>query len=319
MSQFHMEPTSERSSARVEEKRPRVSVLLPVYNAERHLGLAVRSILEQTFSDFELLVLDDGSKDASLRILQEFAAEDGRVRVTSRENRGLVSTLNELLELAQGDYLARMDSDDIARPERLDLQVSFLDSHPDVVCVGGTHGLIDEEGRFLTTLKVPLSDAEIQEKILRGHGAICHPTAMIRTDALRQLNGYDPQMRHCEDLDLWLRLGEMGKLANLAQTVLDYRLDAKSVSAQNGQEQRANGLRACQKAWARRGIQGTYEASKPWRPDGSRSGNSEHFLKYGWWAQKSGERRTALHYAKRAFLERPSLGAVHLAKSALLG
>jgi glycosyltransferase involved in cell wall biosynthesis len=297
---------------------PKISVLLPVYNAERHLALAVESILKQSYGDFECLALDDGSKDGSLDILRSFEKRDARVRVTSRENRGLVATLNELTEQASGAFFARMDSDDVARPDRFAVQVAFLEEHPDTVCVGGCHGMIDERGRFLTTLRVPLTDADIQTKILRGHGAICHPTAMIRADALRKVGGYDSEMRHCEDLDLWLRLGEIGKLANVQEVVLDYRLDSQSVSAQNWQEQRENGLVACQRAWKRRGIEGRYEAGQPWRPDGTRRGNSRHYLKYGWWAFQSGQRKTALYYAGRALLERPSVSALRLAGSALL-
>lgn len=298
---------------------PTISVLLPVYNGERHLARALQSVLDQSFTDFELLVLDDGSRDGAPAILKRFAAADGRIRLVSRENRGLVATLNELIGMARGRYLARMDADDIALPDRFARQVAFLDAHPEVVCLGGAQALIDEEGRYLTDLVPPTGDAGIQARILAGHGAICHPTAMIRAEAMAAAGGYDPAMRHCEDLDLWLRLGEIGRLANLAEVVLKYRLSTRSVSALNWEEQRRNGRAACEAAWARRGIAGgRYEAGEPWRPDGTPEGNSRFFLKYGWWAFGSGQRRTALHYALRAFRERPrNMEAMKLALCAM--
>lgn len=298
---------------------PKVSVLLPVHNGERYLALALQSVLRQSFRDFELLVLDDGSSDASRSIAERFAASDQRVKIISRENRGLVATLNELLEHARGSYLARMDADDIARPGRFELQVDFLDGRPEVVCVGGAQALIDDAGRFLTVLTPPLTDEAIQRSILAGHGAICHPTAMIRASTMAEVGGYDPAMRHCEDLDLWLRLGERGKLANVAEVVLDYRLASASVSAVHWQEQRCNARSACEQAWARRGVSGTFEAGDPWRPNGTPEGDSRFFLKYGWWAFGSGERRTALHYALRAAKASPrNLDAYKLAACALL-
>ena len=298
---------------------PIVSVLLPVYNGERHLQLALDSILHQTFTDFEFLILDDGSRDGSLSLLEQAARADSRVKLFSRENRGLVATLNELIERAQGRYLARMDADDIAQPNRFALQVAFLDAHPGVVCVGGAQALIDEEGRYLTNINGPLANQAIQQSILAGHGAICHPTAMIRASALAEVGGYDPAMWHCEDLDLWLRLGECGQLANLADVVLKYRLDPGSVSSRHWREQRENAKKACEAAWKRRGIVGHFEAGDPWRPDGTKAGNSNFYLKYGWWAFSSGERRTALHYALRAAKEMPTnLEAYKLVACALL-
>lgn len=301
------------------ESVPTVSVLLPVYNGERHLEEALRSILQQTYSHYEFLILDDGSNDASRAIARRVAGDDPRVQIISRENRGLVVTLNELIGKARGRYLARMDADDVAKPARFALQVAFLDAHPAVVCVGGGQALIDEAGRFLTHIHGPPDDPSIQRSILAGHGAICHPTAMIRSDAMAAVGGYDPAMRHCEDLDLWLRLGEHGQLANLPDVVLAYRLDPGSVSARHWRQQRQNARKACEAAWKRRGISGQFEAGQPWRPDGSKVSNSNFFLKYGWWAFGSGERRTALHYALRAAKERPTnLEAYKLAACALL-
>ena len=131
----------------------RVSVLLPLYNGEAYIREAVESVLAQTRRDFELLILDDGSRDGSLAIVQEIARRDPRVRLISRENRGLTETLNELLAAARGEFVARMDADDVCLPDRFERQVAFLDAHPEVVCVGGDPVMIDERGRLLTALE----------------------------------------------------------------------------------------------------------------------------------------------------------------------
>ena len=134
-------------TTRLSNKTPAISVLLPVYNAERYLGLAVESVLNQTFDDFELLAFDDGSSYQSLSILREFAAKDSRVRVSSRENRGpLVVALNEMIAIARGPYLARMDADDICRSQRFEKQVAYLEAHPECVMVGSKCLAIDPEG-----------------------------------------------------------------------------------------------------------------------------------------------------------------------------
>src|SRR5687768_645866 len=156
------------------ENAPTISVLMSVYNGERYLAAAMDSILAQSFRDFELIVIDDGSKDSSPAILQDYARRDSRVKLTIRANNGLTLTLNEAFAQSRGKYLARMDGDDIALPNRFARQVEFLDATPAVACVGGYFHLIDGAGRLLTTLRPPTDDAGIQQKLLHGHTAICH-------------------------------------------------------------------------------------------------------------------------------------------------
>jgi len=279
---------------------PKISVLMPVYNAQRYLAEAVESILNQTFTDFEFLIINDGSTDRSLDILQHYARQDDRIRLTSRPNTGHVKALNEMLAQAKGDLIARMDADDIALPDRFAQQVNFLDRHPEVVCVGGAHAIMDDAGRLLTWLKLPTTDQEIQQKVLAGHGSICHPCAMIRREALWAIGGYDETLMPAEDIDLWLKLGEIGKLANLDQPILRYRVHTNSVSEKSCARQRQNGRIACERAWKRRGIEGTFEAGEMWRPGPDRKSRHKFMLKYGWWAFNSGQRQTAIHYALQA-------------------
>ncbi|HWG75640.1 MAG TPA: glycosyltransferase [Steroidobacteraceae bacterium] len=282
---------------------PTVSVLMPVYNGAAYLRAAMQSILNQSFCDFEFVVLDDGSTDGSLRILQEYARLDGRVRLLSRENRGLTYSLNQLIATARGEFMARMDADDIAMPERLARQVEFLRTHPGVLCVGGAFQIIDEAGRYLTTLYPPASNEQIQNHLIHGRCAISHPAAMARLQPIRELGGY--QGDFAEDLDLWLRLGEKGELANLPEAVLRYRLHCASVSERVGHRQRDAALVACQAAWQRRGIRdGTFEGASAWRPE-SKATRYAFMLQYGWWAWNSRERATAQLYGLRALRARP--------------
>jgi glycosyltransferase involved in cell wall biosynthesis len=284
---------------------PRISVLIAVYNAQHYVAAAVESILQQSFRNFELLIIDDGSRDRSLKILQEYAAKDSRIQVISRENQGVPKTRNELLAMAQGEFVAVMDADDIALPNRLADEVTFLDQHPEVVCVGGAQDLIDEAGRFLTCLQLPQTNAEIQQAALAGHGSICHPAAMIRRTALLEVGGYNETMDLAEDLDLWLRLGEIGELANLPQPVIRYRLHSTSISEQHCREQRQEAYLACERAWKRRGIEGKFEAGEPWRPGKDRHSRHKFMLQYGWWAFTSAQKRTALIYGFRAVYALP--------------
>jgi glycosyltransferase involved in cell wall biosynthesis len=286
---------------------PLVSVLLPVYNAERYLAAAVESILQQRFSDFELLLIDDGSQDQSGQILQAYAERDPRIRLIRRANRGLIATLNEMLALALGEFLARMDADDIATPDRLALQVQFLQQHPEVVCVGGAFDLIDAQGRTVQWVPMPEQDAEIQEMLLIGRTVINHPAALIRRSALLQIGGYDSTMPTVEDLDMLLKLGEIGKLANLPDSVLQYRFHFASVSAQNLLFQNQMAETACRRAWQRRGIAGHYDAPQPWyRPLPQPDSRQQFWLRYGWWAFLNGLRLTAVRSGLGAIWARPS-------------
>ena len=280
---------------------PAVSVVMAVYNSERYLSEAVRSILGQTLGDFELIALDDGSTDGSLKILNDFARQDPRVRVVTRPNKGLTATLNEGIALARGEFIARMDGDDVAYPDRFARQVEFLRARPDVVCAGGSFELIDGKGRLLTRLDPPADDADIQKSCLAGHTAVCHPAAMMRADAARKVGGYDTYFKTTQDLDMWLRLGEVGRLANLPDVLLQFRQHEGSVSETKRLEQRRFSREACERAWKRRGItDGRFEAAEPWRPGKDRKSRHRYAMQYGWWAFASGQRRTAMVYAFKA-------------------
>lgn len=286
------------------QSAPTVSVLMPVYNSERYLAQAIESILAQTFTDFEFLIADDGSTDRSLKILHRYAASDPRIQVTSQENRGIARTRNYLLHQASGPLLAVMDADDIALPERFALQVAFLQSHPQVVCVGGAQDWIDEDGRRLFHLDVKQEDAQIQAMALSGDTPINHPSAMIQRAAMLQIGGYGEHWSTVGDLDLLLRLGEIGKLANLGETLLQYRQHSTSTSEMKQLEQIEDKREACLQAWSRRGITGRFEATAPWRPV-DRTSRYHYLLRFGWQFFYRGQRQDALAYGIKSVRTAP--------------
>lgn len=275
---------------------PRISVLLPVYNAEKFLPEAIESVLGQSYDDFELIAIDDGSNDNSLEILERYSETDNRIRIISRENRGLTPTLNEGIELAIGEYIARMDADDICIPERFAVQLAFLDAHPEICAVGGQVILIDEEGRELTPFSLPHNHADIDKSHLSGPGSeICHPAAMIRTKVLEHLGGYNEANETAQDFDLWLRMAEVGQLANVDQIVLYYRQHLQSVGYAKRNKQRLTAWRAIKAAAQRRGIRIDFDAEVELNETPATILNI--YARWAWWALGAGNVATARYYA----------------------
>lgn len=285
---------------------PLVSVCLPVYNSEAYVAEAVESILQQTFSDFECIIIDDGSSDRSLEILRPYAAQDSRITIISQENRGQPATRNRMLHMARGEFIAVMDADDIALPDRLAGQTAFLQAHPQVVWVGGAYDILDGQARFLTTMRLAETNEEIQSLLRDGHTSFLHPTAMIRRSALLQVGGYDETYLTAADLDLWLKLAEVGEVANLSQSVLKYRVHTESISQRNRDQQWQNAARAFDESWQRRGWARTFDVTGcRLRPLPTPESKLEYMLKYGWWAFNSRQRRTAAYYGLQAIATRP--------------
>jgi len=281
---------------------PVVSVLMPMRNAERYVAEAVRSILGQTWGNFELLVLDDGSTDGSLQVIRSHAAADARVRLLTRERRGLVATLNEGLALARGEFIARMDADDISEAGRFDAQVRFLRNEPRCVAVGCWVLLVDPEGDPLHEVRGPLEHAQIDAEHLAGRsGAITHAASMFRTAALRAVGGYRHQFDTAEDLDLYLRLAEVGMLANLPMVLYRYRQHLGSVGHARHIEQRRTIARAVAEAARRRGL----ATAPPLVDDVRPLSGLEHQRKWAWWALGGGNAKTARKHARRVLMQAP--------------
>ncbi len=283
---------------------PMVSVILPVHNGLPFLEAAVESVLGQTFADFELISIDDGSSDASASVLDSFATRDARIRVVRQANLGLIKTLNRGIELATAPLVARMDADDVCEPSRLRVQVEFMNANPNVVLLGGAYLLIDDASRPIRTMRPATDDRTLQEQCLLGTQPICHPLAMIRSAALKQIGGYDKQYVAAEDLDLFLRLGEIGQLACVNDVLLRYRQHAGSVSERKQTLQLDNQRRAVEAAFVRRGLSRTFVPPKPWRPT-TADQRFRFTLDYGWWALAENFRTTARAYARKAIAQRP--------------
>jgi glycosyltransferase involved in cell wall biosynthesis len=214
---------------------PKVSIVLPVYNCQDYVSFAIQSMLGQTFTDFELIILNDGSTDNSLEVINQFS-NDSRLRVISRENRGLVATLNEGLSLATGQYIARMDADDISIDNRLELQLAFMESHPTIAVLGTGTELINQDGVFIRNICHP-SGEKLEVDMVLGN-FIAHPTVMMRKSVIDEIGGYRKPFEQAEDYDLWLRVLSQGyRIDNLPDVLLKYRQTISGISFSNRQTQ----------------------------------------------------------------------------------
>ena len=211
---------------------PLVSVIIPVYNAAKYVELAVRSIMEQTYRNLEILICDDCSSDSSLEIIQRLAAEDSRIIVErNEENLKIVKTLNKLVSRAQGKYIARMDADDISAPERIERQVQFMDSNPECLFCGTNVLYIDERGKRIGRSHLPTALEDICF-FLQFYSTFCHPSVLFRNSVMKT-ELYSDDFLLAEDYELWCRLLIKGKgvAGNLQDELISYRI-FKSQSSQ---------------------------------------------------------------------------------------
>lgn len=287
--------------------KPIASVLIPVFNGKKYLRPAIASVLQQTFTDFEVVLLDDGSSDGSREIMESFAREDSRCKVYSWPNKGIVATLNAGVELAVGKYIIRMDSDDICTPERFDKQVSFLDRNPECVAVGSRVLWIDPAGLPLRIAGEYLNHSDIDAENMRGGQVLHHPAVTIRTDALRRSGAYREGFRHAEDLDLFLRLAELGTVANLPDVLLFYRQHLDSIGHRYPDQQRAAVRNAVVEASRRRGLNTEAVLAKLSVPAPAQE-RWEIQQRWGWWALNSGYVTTARKHALGALRGNPLNG-----------
>jgi glycosyltransferase involved in cell wall biosynthesis len=216
---------------------PTVSVVMPVYNAERYLHDAVDGILAQTLRDFELVVIDDGSTDSSPAILRNYASHDTRVRVYSQANLGIASSLSRGLCLATAPYVARMDADDVSLPHRLERQVAWLRGHSAVGLVGTAYWAVDASGRRTSLHRPPQSDTAIRWHMLFDN-AFCHSSVMLQKTILDARHmAYDEEMRYAQDYDLWARMLSYTKAANLPGALVMRRVHEGSTQTAHWIEQ----------------------------------------------------------------------------------
>lgn len=211
----------------------KVTVLMPVYNGEKYLQEAIESILGQAFSDFEFLIINDGSTDESESIINSFS--DSRIKYFKNEhNLGLIATLNRGLDMTQGKYIARMDQDDISLPERLEKQVAFMDSNQDVAVCGTWAKSIDENGKILSMMKSP-SGILLKYNSWKPSPMI-HPSVIMRKKLIKDFLFNDNSI-NAEDYDFWLKIVKHHKIFNIKEYLLLYRIHGKSISIKKRDEQ----------------------------------------------------------------------------------
>lgn len=214
--------------------KPRVSVILPAYNAERFIGEAIDSILAQTYRDFELIIISDGSTDLTPDIIRQYAKKDKRIRFfNNRKNRGLIYVLNMGLRKVRGEYIARMDADDISLPTRFEKQVAYLDANPDV----GVLGTLIQGFGLLNQLGLQRPQVELSDFITDNY--VAHPSVMIRRSVMRKYGfKYNPDYKHVEDYELWLRMVQVTKIQNIMEVLLRYRVSYDNISNVHRSEQK---------------------------------------------------------------------------------
>ncbi len=227
---------------------PRVSVLMPVRNAEGYLARAIESVLGQSLADLELVIAIDRSTDRSEEIARRFAAADSRVVVMASPRPDLPAALNAAAGAARGALLARLDADDEALPDRLAVEAAFLDDHPDVVLVGSPATVIDDSGKETGRIKVACEDRVLRRQLMRRNPFV-HSSVAMRAAAFRAAGGYR-EFPLVEDYDLWLRMAGQGRLANIDRPLVRYRRHGEGVSSRNARQQRLKRL-LCLLAWMR--------------------------------------------------------------------
>lgn len=229
----------------VQGEGPLISVVLPVYNGEQYLGEAIDSVLAQTVRNFELLIIDDGSKDGSRHILRDYALRDSRVRVVFRENCGLANTLNELIEMARGTWVARMDSDDIALPHRFARQLEWLGLTGADMCGSWVKRFGTWDKRIV---RLRETDEAIKAEMLFSC-PFAHPTVMMRTVLVKELR-YNAAWDRAEDYELWERAAEAGwKMTNVPEVLLLYRMHGSQISTTKSEMQRKLTLEIQRRYW----------------------------------------------------------------------
>ena len=215
-----------------------VTVLMPVYNGAAYLEAAIESIRRQTHSDFEFLIVDDGSTDGSSEILEGLAAQDSRLRIIYGKHEGIAAARNRGLALARGSVIVCMDQDDVAMPERIERQLAYLAEHPEVAAVGSALRLINKDGDPIAppTMYPPTSE-EIREGLLSGYCMLGQPTVAMRREAAIAVGGYRRAFDPADDYDLWIRLSERYALANMPDVLVDYRWHGNNTTSRRRRKQ----------------------------------------------------------------------------------
>lgn len=213
------------------KENPLISVVMPAYNSEKYISEAIESILNQSFKDFEFIIIDDGSTDRTWEIIQSFANNDGRIiALRNEENINVARTRNKGILMARGKYIATMDADDISYPYRLLDQYDFITKNEKNIdiCIGNID-IIDETGKSKYIREYPITDIDLKSKVYR-YNPFPNPTVLCKKIVYDEVGGYDPEYIVNEDFDFWLRAGQYFKFGNCGKTILKYRVSSNSAS-----------------------------------------------------------------------------------------
>jgi len=214
-------------------KRGLVSVIMSAYNAENFVAESIRSILDQTYEDWELIVINDCSSDNTPQIVERFCGDNSRVKlIHNKENLGLTKSLNIGLKHAEGEFIARLDADDVSEPLRLEKQINFLNIHPDNVLVGSGGYLIDESGHKVRKINVISRDSIIRKLMMRVNLFI-HTSLLARRKVIEDAGGYREKFRYAQDYDLTLRLSDKYKLSNIPEYLVSLRILKTGITMQH--------------------------------------------------------------------------------------
>ena len=294
----------------------KISVVIPVRNGEKYLAQAIESVLAQTHRHLELLIIDNGSTDRSVEIMTHYARKDERIRVLCRPDRGVAAAANRGLEEASGEWVARLDCDDIFLPEKLEKQIAFIRKNPDARIVGTLGYFINETGRVIGLVSIdgPFTKAKFEEIVIRGETVFfIHSSTLMHRTTMLDIGGYREQFAQAEDVDLWIRMAEKGHLLlKIPEPLIKYRIHRESLTMARNAEQRRHHrwVMACTAARKRGRVEPLLqeflegEKDRPWS------------IRFHAWRQEMGERlfqRAALHYACGDHLRLPGFLSLAIA------
>ena len=210
--------------------KPLISVVMPAHNSKKYLASAIESVLNQTFKNFELIIVNDASTDGTLRIIKQFAKKDSRIKIINNKKRlDIAGSLNKGVEKAKASLIARMDADDISLQERLELQYGLIGSSKRIAAVGADIIIMDSLGKDIDTRTYPESSKSLKACMFK-YSPFAHPVVMFRKEVFEKVGEYDPKYSPTEDLDLWFRMGRKYEFASVPKLLLRYRLSEKSSS-----------------------------------------------------------------------------------------
>jgi glycosyltransferase involved in cell wall biosynthesis len=287
---------------------PLVSVVMPAHNAGRLLDKAIRSITRQTYANWELIIVDDGSTDETPQRIAQWKHRDPRIRsIHLNSNCGTSAALNRGVREANGEFIARMDADDVCFRSRFEKQVAYLKEHSETACLGTRRLLIDGWGMPIWVKEdSPTRHEEIDNMCLNGTAPVTHPSVMFRRSIFEDSGGYDESLVASQDHDLWLRMAERGRIEALPDILMAYRIHNASTTSKKRREQHEAARVACERAYYRRGLRKEPVIGDQFRPDGTKASRLRCHLDYGRRALTYGYTLSAFKYISLVLADQPT-------------